>query len=105
MALSAQTLAAAEIRHLKKYPNRRLYDLQESRYVTLAHVCQLVRSGTPIQVVRAQTNRDRLTGNPDARPVDITAEIMLDVVQAQEMAAPRLTLLELRNMIRAGMPL
>ena len=43
---------------IKKYGNRRLYDANESRYVTLAEVEEVVRSGRDIQVVDAKSGRD-----------------------------------------------
>ncbi len=38
--------AAARARILKKYPNRRLYDTQQSTYITLADVKTMVLAAT-----------------------------------------------------------
>lgn len=43
---------------IKKYANRKLYDTQTSRYVTLEGISQLVRDGHDIQVVDRDTGRD-----------------------------------------------
>ena len=36
---------ASEVRMIKKYPNRRLYDTANSGYITLADVKQMVLGG------------------------------------------------------------
>ncbi len=45
-------------RIIKKYPNRRLYDTQVSRYVTLDDMRELVMRGIEFQVVDANNNED-----------------------------------------------
>src|SRR5437879_11007930 len=52
-----QTMAAQK--HLiKKYANRKLYDTQTSRYITLEGISRLVREGHDIQVVERDSGRD-----------------------------------------------
>jgi polyhydroxyalkanoate synthesis repressor PhaR len=46
------------LRLLKKYPNRRIYDTELSRFVTLADVRQLVIDRTPFQVIHSKTGKD-----------------------------------------------
>lgn len=49
----------ASQRHvIKKYANRKLYDTQNSRYITLEGISKLVRDGHDIQVVERDTGRD-----------------------------------------------
>ncbi len=60
------------IRVIKKYPNRRLYDTEESRYITLADVRDLVINRVDFQVI------DKKSGN------DITRTILLQVISEQE---------------------
>jgi len=49
----------ASQRHvIKKYANRKLYDTQNSRYITLDGISRLVREGHDIQVVERDTGRD-----------------------------------------------
>ncbi|MFQ5549493.1 MAG: polyhydroxyalkanoate synthesis repressor PhaR [Woeseia sp.] len=59
-------------RVIKKYPNRRLYDTEESRYITLADVKDLVIRKIEFQVI------DKKTGD------DITRSILLQVISEQE---------------------
>ncbi len=49
---------AAQKHLIKKYANRKLYDTQTSRYITLEGISQLVREGEDIQVVDRDTGRD-----------------------------------------------
>lgn len=60
------------MRVLKKYPNRRLYDTQESSYITLDDVKSLVLSHENFQVI------DSKTGN------DITRSILMQIISEQE---------------------
>jgi polyhydroxyalkanoate synthesis repressor PhaR len=59
-------------RVIKKYPNRRLYDTEESRYITLADVRELVLDKVEFEVI------DKKTGE------DITRNILLQVISEQE---------------------
>lgn len=62
----------SEPRTIKKYPNRRLYDTLESRYITLQDVRKLVCDRVDITVVDKQTQQD------------ITRSILLQVIAEQE---------------------
>jgi polyhydroxyalkanoate synthesis repressor PhaR len=62
----------AEQRLIKKYPNRRLYDTEESRYITLVDVQRLVREGMDIKVVDTQSGED------------ITRGILIQIITEQE---------------------
>ena len=46
------------VRLLKKYPNRRIYDTQNSQFVTLADIRQMVVERQAIQVVHSKTGND-----------------------------------------------
>jgi polyhydroxyalkanoate synthesis repressor PhaR len=59
-------------RVIKKYPNRRLYDTEESRYITLADVRDLVVNRVDFKVI------DKKSGD------DITRTILLQVISEQE---------------------
>jgi polyhydroxyalkanoate synthesis repressor PhaR len=59
-------------RLIKKYPNRRLYDTQDSRYITLDDAKQMVIENTPFKVV------DQKTGE------DLTRSILLQIIMEQE---------------------
>ncbi|HEY6578254.1 MAG TPA: polyhydroxyalkanoate synthesis repressor PhaR [Rhizomicrobium sp.] len=49
---------AAEPVIIKKYANRRLYNTQTSSYVTLDHLCEMVKEGTEFEVHDARTGED-----------------------------------------------
>ena len=61
-----------DTRLIKKYPNRRLYDTEDSCYITLAQVRELVMQGVPFKVVDSQSNKD------------ITRNILLQIIMEQE---------------------
>lgn len=62
----------SEPRIVKKYPNRRLYDTEVSRYVTLEDVRSLVLEEVPFQIRDARTNED------------LTRSILLQIIMEQE---------------------
>lgn len=43
---------------IKKYSNRKLYDLNRSRYITLEEVADLIRQGGRVKIVDADTQED-----------------------------------------------
>ena len=49
-----------DTRIIKKYPNRRLYDTTDSRYITLSDICELVMDREDFEVVD-QKSGDNLT--------------------------------------------
>lgn len=61
-----------EPRIIKKYPNRRLYDTELSRYITLGDVRALVHQHLPFRVVEQRSGRD------------LTRSVMLQVIAEQE---------------------
>jgi polyhydroxyalkanoate synthesis repressor PhaR len=62
----------SEPRVIKKYPNRRLYDTVESRYITLADIRRLVIEKVEFVVIDKKTQED------------ITRSILLQVISEQE---------------------
>jgi len=65
----------SEPRVIKKYPNRRLYDTAESRYITLADVRRLVVEHIDFVVIDKKNQQD------------ITRSILLQVIAEQEHSA------------------
>ena len=47
-----------EVRIIKRYQNRKLYDTHQSCYVTLEEIAQIVREGHEIQVIDNKTKND-----------------------------------------------
>jgi polyhydroxyalkanoate synthesis repressor PhaR len=62
----------SEPRVVKKYPNRRLYDTVESRYITLADIRRLVVEQIDFIVIDKKSQ------------ADITRNILLQVIAEQE---------------------
>jgi polyhydroxyalkanoate synthesis repressor PhaR len=68
----ARTFWMAELRIIKKYPNRRLYDTAISSYITLSDVRRLVTEGVGFQVIDVRSKED------------ITRSILLQIIAEQE---------------------
>ncbi len=49
---------AAMTRLIKRYGNRKMYDTQESRYVTLDNIAELVRGGEDLRIVDNESGED-----------------------------------------------
>ena len=82
-------MTVANERVIKKYANRRLYDTEESRYVALEDIRQLVVEGWPLRVVDAQGGED------------ITRSILLQIiVEQEEKGQPILSTRLLEQLIR-----
>jgi polyhydroxyalkanoate synthesis repressor PhaR len=76
-------------RTIKKYANRRLYDTEASRHVTLDGIRQLVASGEDVVVI------------DDTSGQDITRSILLQVISEQEQGGrPILSAEMLKQIIR-----
>ena len=58
MAANPDAKMEPQVRLIKKYPNRRLYDTKTSSYITLADVKQMVLKNEEFQVLDAKTNED-----------------------------------------------
>jgi polyhydroxyalkanoate synthesis repressor PhaR len=48
----------SDVRIIKRYQNRKLYDTHQSCYVTLEEIAQIVREGHEIQVIDNKTKND-----------------------------------------------
>ncbi len=59
-------------RIIKKYPNRRLYDTTDSKYVTLAHIRELLLAGEQVQVFDSISEEE------------ITRQILMQIITDQE---------------------
>lgn len=59
-------------RVIKKYPNRRLYDTELSRYITLSNIRELVMNGVSFQVIDTNSNED------------LTRSILLQIMLEEE---------------------
>ena len=78
-----------DVRLIKKYPNRRLYDTGESCYIKLVEVKQMIEQGIPIKVIDSQSGED------------ITRTILLQIILEQESnKEPLFSTENLENFIR-----
>ena len=78
-----------QVRLIKKYPNRRLYDTKTSSYITLVDVKQMVLKQENFQAVDAKTGED------------LTRQILLQIILEEESSgAPMFTSDALSQMIR-----
>lgn len=78
-----------QLRLIKKYPNRRLYDTKTSTYITLSDVKELVLSQEAFAVVDAKTSED------------LTRNILLQIILEEESAGvPIFSTQVLANVIR-----
>jgi polyhydroxyalkanoate synthesis repressor PhaR len=79
----------AQLRIIKKYPNRRLYDTEISSYITLEEVRQLVIDGEEFEV------RDAKSGD------DLTRSVLLQIIaEHEETGQPMFTTQLLSQIIR-----
>lgn len=74
-------------RVIKRYSNRKLYDTQDSRYVTLLQIAEMVREGEEVQIIDNNTKED-LT--------EVTlAQIIYEEQKSQSRSVPLQTLKDL----------
>ncbi len=57
---------------IKRYPNRKLYDTQAKRYVTLDEIAGMIRQGQDVEVIDHETGKD------------ITSLILSQIILGQE---------------------
>ena len=77
-----------ETRVVKRYANRKLYDTQRSRYVTLEQIAEMIRSGEDVKIVDNNTKED------------LTALTLTQIIFEQEKKGGFLPLSALRNIMR-----
>ncbi len=76
-------------RVIKRYTNRKLYDTEESRYVTLEEIASMVKAGLEVQIL------DNRTGN------DLTEVTLAQILfEEQKKQTTRMPLNLLREIIR-----
>ena len=88
---NCRSIALTEVRVIKKYENRRMYDTEASRYVNLEAISELIREGMEVQVVDAKSGED-LTGH-------VLTQIIVDEAKNRDSGLPNSFL---RDLIRAG---
>jgi polyhydroxyalkanoate synthesis repressor PhaR len=77
-----------KLRIIKKYANRRLYDTQTCRYITLEEVKQIVLTHTPFKVIDVKNKQD------------VTKNILLQIIcELELMSSPIFTTQILKTLI------
>src|SRR6266567_2286166 len=80
-----------ETRIIKRYANRKLYDTEHSRYVTLDQISEMIRAGDDVKIVDNKTKEDLTTVN--------LAQIIFEEEKKQRSFLP---LSAMRNIIQSG---
>jgi polyhydroxyalkanoate synthesis repressor PhaR len=75
---------------IKRYANRKLYDTEESRYVTLEEIGQMIREGVELKIL---DNRSK---------GDMTSVTLAQIIFEQEKKKSHMPLGVLRDIIRSG---
>src|SRR5438445_12156689 len=80
-----------ETRIIKRYANRKLYDTEHSRYVTLDQISEMIRNGDDVKIVDNKTKEDLTTVT--------LAQIIFEEEKKQRSFLP---LAAMRNIIQSG---
>ena len=80
-----------DARIIKRYANRKLYDTEHSRYVTLDQISEMIRNGDDVKIVDNKTKEDLTTVT--------LAQIIFEEEKKQRSFLP---LAAMRNIIQSG---
>src|SRR5262249_23634316 len=78
-----------ETRVVKRYANRKLYDTQRSRYVTLEQIGEMIRAGEDVQIVDNNSKED------------LTSVTLTQIIFEEQKQKSMLPLSALRNIIQS----
>jgi polyhydroxyalkanoate synthesis repressor PhaR len=84
-------------RIIKKYPNRRLYDTTESRYIAFKDLCRLATHETPFSVIESTSGRDvtrrvlvQLIADLETRgQVVLSTPLLIQIIRAHAADRPQ----------------
>lgn len=80
----------ANVKVIKRYTNRKLYDTVESRYVTLEEIAEMVKSGTEVKIVDNRTKED------------LTSVTLAQIIFEEEKRDGQMPLGVLKRIIQGG---
>ena len=80
----------AEARIIKRYANRKLYDTQHSRYVTLEQISEMIRAGDDVKIIDNKSKED------------LTSVTLAQIIFEEEKKKSFMPLLAMRNIIQSG---
>jgi polyhydroxyalkanoate synthesis repressor PhaR len=83
-------MTAASPRIIKRYANRKLYDMSDSRYVTLDQISEMIRNGEDVKVIDNSTKDD------------LTSVTLAQILFEEERKRSFLPLGALRKIIQSG---
>ena len=80
--------AGRDVKLIKRYTNRKLYDTVESRYVTLDEIGEMIKQGLEVRII---DNRSK---------EDLTSVTLAQIIFEEEKKKSRMPLVVLREIIR-----
>ena len=75
---------------IKRYTNRKLYDTEESRYVTLDEIARMIKGGAEVKIIDNRTKED------------LTSVTLAQIIFEEEKKTSKMSLDTLRDLIRHG---
>ena len=75
---------------IKRYTNRKLYDTEDSRYVTLDEIAQMIKGGAEVKIIDNRTKED------------LTSITLAQIIFEEEKKTSKMSLDTLRDLIRHG---
>jgi polyhydroxyalkanoate synthesis repressor PhaR len=75
---------------IKRYTNRKLYDTEESRYVTLDEIARMIKGGAEVKIVDNRTKED------------LTSVTLAQIIFEEEKKTSKVSLDMLKDLIRYG---
>jgi polyhydroxyalkanoate synthesis repressor PhaR len=80
----------AEARIIKRYANRKLYDTQHSRYVTLEQISEMIRAGDDVKIIDNKSKED------------LTSVTLAQIIFEEEKKQSFMPLAAMRHIIQSG---
>jgi polyhydroxyalkanoate synthesis repressor PhaR len=80
----------AEARIIKRYANRKLYDTQHSRYVTLEQISEMIRAGDDVKIIDNKSKED------------LTSVTLAQIIFEEEKKKSFMPLTAMRHIIQSG---
>ncbi len=80
----------SQSRVIKRYANRKLYDTERSRYVTLDQIAEMIRAGEDVKIVDNNTKED------------LTSITLAQIIFEEEKKQSYLSLTAMRGIIQSG---
>lgn len=75
---------------IKRYSNRKLYDTDRSKYVTLEEIAKMIKAGEEVTIIDNETKED------------LTSVTLTQIIYEEEKRESRMPLGMLRNLIQTG---